>query len=41
MMRRNLLWLLSAAALAFALPAAAQQGKYQPEYRLSTLVGTT
>ena len=41
MMRRNLLWLLSAAALAFALPAAAQQGKYQPEYRLSTVVGTT
>jgi len=40
MMRRNLLSLLSAAALAFALPAAAQQGKYQPEYRLSTVVGT-
>jgi len=40
MMRRNLLLILSAAALAFALPAAAQQGKYQTEYRLSTVVGT-
>ena len=40
MMRRNLLFILSAAALAFALPAAAQQGKYQAEYRLSTVVGT-
>ena len=40
MMRRNLLLILSAAALAFALPAAAQQGKYQAEYRLSTVVGT-
>ena len=40
MMRRNVLLILSAAALAFALPAAAQQGKYQTEYRLSTVVGT-
>ncbi len=40
MMRRNLLLILSTAALAFALPAAAQQGKYQAEYRLSTVVGT-
>src|SRR5450756_1993506 len=40
MMRRNMLLILSAAALAFALPAAAQQGKYQAEYRLSTVVGT-
>ncbi len=40
MMRRNLLLILSATALAFALPAAAQQGKYQAEYRLSTVVGT-
>jgi len=40
MMRRNLLLSLSAAAMAFALPAAAQQGKYQAEYRLSTVVGT-
>ena len=40
MMRKNLLLILSAAALAFALPAAAQQGKYQAEYRLSTVVGT-
>jgi len=40
MMRRNLLLILSAAALAVALPAAAQQGKYQAEYRLSTVVGT-
>ena len=40
MMRRNLLFILSAAALAFALPVAAQQGKYQAEYRLSTVVGT-
>jgi len=39
-MRRNLLLILSATALAFALPAAAQQGKYQAEYRLSTVVGT-
>jgi tripartite ATP-independent transporter DctP family solute receptor len=31
---------LTAVALAFALPAAAQQGKYQAEYRLSTVVGT-
>ncbi|MGP1678653.1 MAG: DctP family TRAP transporter solute-binding subunit [Burkholderiales bacterium] len=40
MMRRNLLLVLSATVLAFALPAAAQQGKYQSEYRLSTVVGT-
>jgi tripartite ATP-independent transporter DctP family solute receptor len=40
MMRKNLLLILSAAALAFALPAGAQQGKYQAEYRLSTVVGT-
>jgi tripartite ATP-independent transporter DctP family solute receptor len=40
MMRKNLLLILSAAALAFALPAAAQQGNYQAEYRLSTVVGT-
>ena len=40
MMRRNLLLMVSAAALAFALPAAAQQGHYQAEYRLSTVVGT-
>jgi len=40
MKRRSLLLILSAAALAFALPAAAQQGKYQAEYRLSTVVGT-
>src|SRR5450759_4146354 len=40
MMRRNMLLILSAAALTFALPAAAQQGKYQAEYRLSTVVGT-
>ena len=40
MMRRNLLLMLSATALAFALPVAAQQGKYQAEYRLSTVVGT-
>jgi tripartite ATP-independent transporter DctP family solute receptor len=40
MIRRNLLLILSAAALAFALPAAAQQGKYRAEYRLSTVVGT-
>jgi TRAP-type transport system periplasmic protein len=40
MMRRNLLLIVSAAALAFALPAAAQQGKYRAEYRLSTVVGT-
>jgi tripartite ATP-independent transporter DctP family solute receptor len=40
MLRRNMLFVLSAAALAFALPAAAQQGKYQQEYRLSTVVGT-
>ena len=39
-MRRSLLIVLSAAAMAFALPAAAQQGKYQAEYRLSTVVGT-
>ena len=39
MKRRNLLLMLSAAALAFALPAAAQD-KYQAEYRLSTVVGT-
>ena len=40
MKRRNLLLMLSAAALACALPAAAQQDKYQAEYRLSTVVGT-
>ena len=40
MMRRNVLLIFAAAALAFALPAAAQQGKYQAEYRLSTVVGT-
>jgi TRAP-type transport system periplasmic protein len=40
MIRRNLLLIMSAAALAFALPAAAQQGKYRAEYRLSTVVGT-
>ena len=40
MMRRKLLLALSAAAMALALPAAAQQGKYQSEYRLSTVVGT-
>ena len=40
MKRRNLLLGMSAALLAFALPAAAQQAKYQPEYRLSTVVGT-
>ena len=40
MMRRKLLLVLSAAALAFTLPAAAQPGKYQTEYRLSTVVGT-
>jgi tripartite ATP-independent transporter DctP family solute receptor len=40
MIRRNLLLILSAAALAFTLPAAAQQGKYRAEYRLSTVVGT-
>jgi len=40
MMRRNLLLVLSAATLAFALPAGAQQDKYQAEYRLSTVVGT-
>jgi tripartite ATP-independent transporter DctP family solute receptor len=40
MMRKSLLLILSATALAFALPAAAQQGKYQAEYRLSTVVGT-
>jgi tripartite ATP-independent transporter DctP family solute receptor len=40
MKRRNLLLMLSAAAMAFALPAAAQQDKYQAEYRLSTVVGT-
>ncbi len=40
MMRRKLLLVLSAAALAFALPAAAQPGKYQAEYRMSTVVGT-
>jgi tripartite ATP-independent transporter DctP family solute receptor len=34
------LLLLSAAAMACALPAAAQQEKYQSEYRLSTVVGT-
>jgi len=38
-MRKSLLIMLSAAALAVALPAAAQQGKYQAEYRLSTVVG--
>jgi tripartite ATP-independent transporter DctP family solute receptor len=32
--------MLSAATLACALPAAAQQEKYQAEYRLSTVVGT-
>jgi len=32
--------MLSAAAMACALPAAAQQEKYQSEYRLSTVVGT-
>jgi tripartite ATP-independent transporter DctP family solute receptor len=40
MMRKSLLFVLSAAALTLTLPAAAQQGKYQPEYRLSTVVGT-
>lgn len=40
MMRRKLCLILSAVALTFALPAAAQQGKYQTEYRLSTVVGT-
>jgi tripartite ATP-independent transporter DctP family solute receptor len=40
MKRKNLLLMLSAAAMAFALPAAAQQDKYQVEYRLSTVVGT-
>jgi tripartite ATP-independent transporter DctP family solute receptor len=40
MKRRALLLTLSAAAMAFALPAAAQQEKYQTEYRLSTVVGT-
>ena len=40
MMRRYLLLMLSAAALALTLPAAVQQGKYQAEYRLSTVVGT-
>ena len=40
MLRRKLLLGLSAAALVFTLPAAAQPGKYQPEYRLSTVVGT-
>ena len=40
MLRRKLLLVLSAAALVFTLPAAAQPGKYQPEYRLSTVVGT-
>ncbi len=40
MMRRSLLLVLSAATLALVLPAAAQQGKYQTEYRLSTVVGT-
>ena len=40
MTHRNLLLILSAAALALALPASAQQGKYQAEYRLSTVVGT-
>jgi tripartite ATP-independent transporter DctP family solute receptor len=38
-MRKSLLLIVSAAALALALPAAAQQGKYQAEYRLSTVVG--
>jgi len=40
MKRRSLLLILSAAALAFTLPASAQKGKYQEEYRLSTVVGT-
>ena len=40
MKRRNVLLMLSAAALACSLPAAAQQSKYQAEYRLSTVVGT-
>ena len=40
MKRRNLLLAMSAALLAVSLPAAAQQGKYQAEYRLSTVVGT-
>ena len=40
MLRRKLLLGLSAAALVFTLPAAAQPGKYQPEYRMSTVVGT-
>ena len=31
---------IAAAAVALALPAAAPQGEYQPEYRLSTVVGT-
>ncbi len=37
---RRFLIVLSIATLAIALPAAAQQGKYQAEYRLSTVVGT-
>jgi tripartite ATP-independent transporter DctP family solute receptor len=40
MMRKSLLFILSAAALTLTPLAAAQQGKYQPEYRLSTVVGT-
>jgi len=39
MKHKNLLLMLSAAAMAIALPAAAQQDKYQAEYRLSTVVG--
>ncbi len=40
MNRRNLLVILAATAMACALPATAQQEKYQTEYRLSTVVGT-
>ncbi len=40
MKKRSLMLFASAALLALALPAAAQQGKYQAEYRLSTVVGT-
>lgn len=40
MKRRNVLLMLTAAAMACALPAVAQQEKYQAEYRLSTVVGT-
>jgi len=40
MKRRNMLLALAAATMACTLPAAAQQDKYQAEYRLSTVVGT-